>query len=89
LWLANLPANALGCGAAAVADGSQAVMYGGTQSMSLNTRLDALKERHASLETRISDEDHRPRPDSEALVRLKIEKLHLKEEMERLRTQVD
>ncbi len=57
--------------------------------MSLNTRLDALKERHASLETRIFDEDQRPRPDSEALMRLKIEKLHLKEEMERLRALVD
>ena len=31
--------------------------------MSLNTRLDALKERHASLEMRIFDEDQRPRPD--------------------------
>ena len=57
--------------------------------MSLNTRLDALKERHASLENRIFDEDQRPRPDSEALMRLKIEKLRLKEEMERLRTQVN
>ena len=57
--------------------------------MSLNTHLDALKERHASLETRISDEDHRPRPDSEALMRLKLEKLRLKDEMERLRTQVN
>ena len=55
--------------------------------MSLNTRLDALKERHASLEIRIFDEDSRPRPDSETLMRLKIEKLRLKEEMERLRTQ--
>ncbi len=54
--------------------------------MSLNTRIDALKERHATLETRISDEDHRPRPDTEALTRLKVEKLRLKEEMERLRT---
>ncbi len=53
--------------------------------MSLNTRLDALKERHASLETRIFDEDHRPQPDSEALMRLKVEKLQLKDEMERLR----
>jgi hypothetical protein len=57
--------------------------------MSLNTHLDALKERHASLEMRISDEDHRPRPDSEALMRLKLEKLRLKDEMERLRTQVN
>jgi hypothetical protein len=56
--------------------------------MSLNTHLDALKERHASLETRILDEDNRPRPDSEALMRLKLEKLRLKDEMERLRTQV-
>ena len=56
--------------------------------MSLHTRLDALKERHASLETRIFDEDHRPQPDNTALTRLKLEKLRLKEEMERLRTQV-
>jgi hypothetical protein len=53
--------------------------------MSLNTRLDALKEKHASLENRILDEDQRPRPDSEVLMRLKVEKLHLKEEIERLR----
>ncbi|HXT79962.1 MAG TPA: DUF465 domain-containing protein [Acetobacteraceae bacterium] len=57
--------------------------------MSLNTRLDALKERHASLETRIFDEDQRPRPDSDTLTRLKIEKLHVKEEIEKLRTQTN
>ncbi|MBV9252156.1 MAG: DUF465 domain-containing protein [Acetobacteraceae bacterium] len=55
--------------------------------MSLQARLDALKERHASLEMRILDEDQRPRPDSEVLTRLKIEKLHVKEEIEKLRTQ--
>ena len=55
--------------------------------MSLQARLDALKERHAALELRITDEDQRPRPDAEVLTRLKIEKLHVKEEMERLRTQ--
>ena len=55
--------------------------------MNLQARLDALKERHAALETRILDEDQRPKPDSEALTRLKIEKLRVKEEMERLRTQ--
>ena len=56
--------------------------------MSLNTRLDALKERHALLETRIFDEDHRPATQirSRPLTRLKVEKLRLKEEMERLRT---
>lgn len=57
--------------------------------MSLHTRLDSLKERHAALEMRIFDEDQRPRPDSETLTRLKIEKLHVKEEIERLRTQVN
>jgi len=54
--------------------------------MSLHARLDALKERHASLETRISDEDTRPQPDAETLARLKIEKLQIKDEMERIRT---
>jgi hypothetical protein len=56
---------------------------GGT--MSLQSHIKVLKERHAGLEMRISDEDNRPRPDSETLVRLKLEKLRLKEEMERLR----
>ena len=53
--------------------------------MSLESRIESLKGRHQSLESRILDEDSRPRPDSEALVRLKVEKLRLKEEMERLR----
>jgi hypothetical protein len=55
--------------------------------MSFKPRLEALKDRHQSLESRILDEDHRPRPDSDALTRLKIEKLRVKEEMERLRTE--
>ena len=54
--------------------------------MNLQARLDALKERHAALEMRILDEDQRPRPDSDALTRLKVEKLRVKEEMERLRS---
>jgi hypothetical protein len=53
--------------------------------MSLQSHLEALRERHAFLETRIADEDQRPRPDAEALTRLKLEKLRLKDEMERLR----
>jgi len=57
--------------------------------MSLHARLDALKERHAALEMRILDEDQRPRPDSETLTRLKIEKLHVKEEMEKLKNQLN
>lgn len=53
--------------------------------MSLEARIESLKERHASLETRIADEDHRPRPDDSLIARLKVEKLRLKEELERLR----
>jgi hypothetical protein len=52
--------------------------------MSLQSRIESLKDRHHVLEARISDEDHRPRPDTEALARLKHQKLRLKDEMERL-----
>jgi hypothetical protein len=53
--------------------------------MNLNARMESLRERHAALEMRIADEDSRPRPDSDALMRLKLEKLRVKEEIERLR----
>ena len=53
--------------------------------MSLQSRVESLKTRHASLDARISAEDQRPRPDPDALSRMKLEKLRLKEEMERLR----
>jgi hypothetical protein len=54
--------------------------------MSLQARIDSLRQRHQALESRIAEEDHRPRPDDAALSRLKVEKLRVKEEMERLRT---
>ncbi len=53
--------------------------------MSLQSRFETLKEPHATLEGRIAEEDQRPRPDEDALIRLKLEKLRLKDEMERLR----
>ena len=55
--------------------------------MSVQARIDALRERHAILEMRIAEEDQRPRPDSDALLRMKLEKLRLKDEMERLLSQ--
>jgi hypothetical protein len=58
---------------------------GGTMSVQL--RLETLKERHASLESQIATEEQRPRPDDVALSRLKLEKLRLKDEIERLRGQ--
>lgn len=53
--------------------------------MSLQSRIESLKERHATLESRIADEDQRPRPDSGTLAKLKVEKLRVKEELDRLR----
>lgn len=53
--------------------------------MSLQSRIESLKSRHAGLESRIFEEDRRPQPDAGALSRLKLEKLRLKEEMERLK----
>lgn len=55
--------------------------------MSLQSRIDSLKDRHRVLEVRILDEDHRPQPNPDALMRLKGEKLRLKDEMERLSNQ--
>ncbi len=54
--------------------------------MSLQARLESLKSRHASLDHQIVLEDQRPKPDNGALTKLKLEKLRLKEEMDRLRT---
>jgi len=55
--------------------------------MSLQSHIEVLKERHATLDMRITAEDQRPRPDDGELMRMKIEKLRLKEQMERLQTQ--
>ena len=54
--------------------------------MTLQSRIESLKSRHAALESRLAEEDQRPRPDADVMLRLKLEKLRLKEELERLRT---
>ena len=48
-------------------------------------RIRALETRHAGIETRIASEGARPRPDDAALAKMKVEKLRIKEEMEKLR----
>jgi hypothetical protein len=53
--------------------------------MNLKSHLDTLKLRHANLESKIAAEDRRPRPNDTELTRMKVEKLRLKEEMERLK----
>jgi len=52
--------------------------------MSLQSRIDSLKTRHAELDTRLREEDLRPRPDADVMVKLKLDKLRLKEELQRL-----
>ncbi len=43
------------------------------------THQAALETRHATLDRRIADESHRPRPDTQLLAGLKRQKLQLKE----------
>ena len=52
--------------------------------LNLQSRLESLRDRHSALEVRIADEDNRPRPNGDALVKLKVEKLRLKEEITRI-----
>lgn len=53
--------------------------------MSLEAHIEALKEKHAVLETKIEAESSRPMPDDALVHTLKREKLHVKDEIERLR----
>lgn len=52
--------------------------------MTADARIDALKERHAVLETKLEREQTRPMPDNGLMASLKREKLQLKDEMSRL-----
>jgi len=49
--------------------------------MSLQEHVESLRAKHALLEQRIEDEQHRPLPDQIALAKLKKEKLRVKEEI--------
>ena len=52
--------------------------------MSLQSRIESLRTKHATLDGRIFDEDTRPAPNQGMLIRLKLAKLRVKDEMERL-----
>jgi hypothetical protein len=49
--------------------------------MSLQERIDALKAKHLSLERAIEEENSRPHPDDMEIVRLKKQKLQIKDEI--------
>jgi hypothetical protein len=55
--------------------------------MSQLDRIEALKEKHASLERALDDETHRPLPDQAALHDLKRQKLKIKDEIHQLERQ--
>ncbi|GHD52408.1 hypothetical protein GCM10017083_27650 [Thalassobaculum fulvum] len=47
-------------------------------------RIDTLRSRHASLETKLEDEERRPHPDDAVIHDLKRQKLAIKDEIARL-----
>lgn len=56
--------------------------------MNVSPHLDSLRSKHAALDTKIQDEQRRPGADNIQLTSLKRQKLQLKEEIERLSTDV-
>ena len=55
--------------------------------MSVQDRIEALREKHASLERAIDDENHRPLPNQDAITDLKRQKLRIKDEIFQLERQ--
>jgi hypothetical protein len=52
--------------------------------MSVEERIEALRAKHARLESEIDDEVHRPHPDDLHLIQLKREKLKIKDEIAKI-----
>jgi len=52
--------------------------------MSLQDRIEALKSKHHSLEEAIENENARPRPDEAEIMKLKKQKLQIKDELANL-----
>ena len=55
-----------------------------SSELSPEDQITVLKQKHASLESALSDENNRPMPDASTLAHIKREKLAIKDEMERL-----
>ena len=49
--------------------------------MSLHDRIEALREKHASLERALDEEFHRPMPNQDTVHDLKRQKLRIKDEI--------
>lgn len=57
--------------------------------MALESHIQELADKHHKLDTQIQEEQHRPHPDDIVLAALKKKKLRLKEEIERLRLEIN
>ncbi len=57
--------------------------------MGLESHIQELADKHHKLDSQIQEEQHRPLPDDLMLLELKKRKLRLKEEIERLRTEIN
>ncbi len=57
--------------------------------MSLEAHIRELETKHQKLEDQIADMMNHPSVDDLEIKRLKLEKLHIKEEIERLRKRLD
>ncbi|HEX5454902.1 MAG TPA: YdcH family protein [Stellaceae bacterium] len=55
--------------------------------MSVQDRIEALRDKHASLERALDEERHRPLPSQEAIYDLKRQKLRIKDEIFQLERQ--
>lgn len=55
--------------------------------MSLHAHLEELRKKHAAIAERIEDEQRHPGADDLSIRQLKVQKLHLKEEITRLSSQ--
>lgn len=52
--------------------------------MSLQDRIESLKAKHAALDTAIQTETKRPSPNNVAISNLKLQKLRIKEELDKM-----
>ncbi len=52
--------------------------------MSLHERIEALKAKHNALEIALEEENNRPHPDDFEIIRLKKQKLQIKDELANL-----
>ena len=64
--------------------GDESLVEEGNENMSVADRIEALKAKHADLDSQLEDENGRPMPDAAMVATLKRQKLAIKDEIARL-----